>query len=216
MNIKKLIKRIKKILLAYRPPRVYRSPPLFRDTKACNIILAENELLVNENLYLTWKVKRSGNDVSKLTEALNDCYSTIAALEKGNDELKFHIADLTKKITIEIDEKIEKVNHIKVKEHGKWITFVRQDEKGREFIGLTDRDGTEIYAGCKLKCKVDCCPGSDELTGIIKWGKFKAGYTLRDLNTNNTIAAFRSPAGFGVMEIKEMPDGRIDGVVIEE
>lgn len=187
MNIKKLIK---KILLAFRPPLVYRSPPYFRDTKACNIILAENEQLVNENLYLTEKVKRSGNDVSKLTEALNDCYSTIAALENGNAALKRRNVVLTQRL--------------------------KNENKRSEFIGLLDRNETRIYAGCKFKCNADFCPGNGELIGIIRWAKYKAGYTLWELNGEKTIACFRSPPGFGVGEIKEMPDGRIDGVVVEE
>lgn len=200
MNIKKKIKKF----------FARNKPPYYQDTKAWRIILAENERLkleledlqeamsCKECVNLTIKNRLLLRDKRKLIEALNECYSTIAALEKGNEQLK-------------------RDKDFCERERQAGITKIQELERERKmprYIGLQDRNGEDIYAGCKFKCK--CRPGNGELTGIIKWGKFKAGYTLRDLDNDSSIAAFRQPAAFGVMEIKEMPDGRIDGIIIKE
>lgn len=122
------------------------------------------------------------------------------------------------KIILAENEQLKRDKDFLEKERQAGITKIWELERERKmprYIGLQDRNGYDIYAGCTFKCKIRCS-GNKELTGIIKWGKFKAGYILQELNGDSTIAAFRSPAGFGVEEIKELPDGRIDGVVIED
>jgi len=88
----------------------------------------------------------------------------------------------------------------------------------RPFIGLYDRYGKKIRAGDKMRCKVESrgFDDPDELDGVIKWAKYKAGYTLQSkAEDGENIAAFRCVTGYGVANIKEMPDGRIDGIIID-
>ena len=58
---------------------------------------------------------------------------------------------------------------------------------------------------CKTNSKL-----TPEVEGVIKWAKYKAGYTLQDEH-QRTLAGFRGE--FWLPEIKEMLDGRIDGVI---
>ena len=91
----------------------------------------------------------------------------------------------------------------------KWVI----PETVGQAIGLKDKDGKEIYAASVMKCKVRKLIDKEELTGVIRWGKYKAGFALQTKD-GRTLAAFRHPTGFGVADIKELPDGRIDGEVI--
>jgi len=82
-------------------------------------------------------------------------------------------------------------------------------------IGLNDKNNKEIYDGDKFKCNVrPLLPDETEMEGVICWAKYKAGFTLQTNMKARTIAAFRNPTGFGVAEIKELPDGRVDGEII--
>ena len=96
-----------------------------------------------------------------------------------------------------------------------WLAKFIGDTHGT-YIGLCDKNSKDIHSGDTIKCKVEklYTDAPEELVGVIRWAKYKAGYTLQ--NGEQTIAAFRCITGFGVAKIKELPDGRIDGEVISE
>jgi hypothetical protein len=97
-----------------------------------------------------------------------------------------------------------------------FLLFVKKRSKSeyRRSIGLQDRNYKTIHENDKLKVMTT----GGEKTGIVKWGKYVAGYTLQEglsskENNDKTIATFRFHV-IGPSKILEMPDGRIDGIIV--
>jgi len=71
--------------------------------------------LNNELEFIIDKNENLENDITKLTTALNECYSTIAALEKGNEELKFHITTLKRRMSSSQIRTIQDLHNLEIK-----------------------------------------------------------------------------------------------------
>jgi len=204
--------------------RILINSRIFGKKKQLDSLMASNVALshdMNEKAGLKLKVKqlesaltnlrlKDAGEWYNLTEENNYMKKGLTLVKCSNEVLNQQLSNIT--------NNFNKLVNIKYDLNRKYLRLKEElllDFDERKFIGLCDRDGNDIHSGDTMRCKIET-RGNDaeELTGIIQWAKYKTGYTLQTKD-GRTIANFRCIAGFDVANIKEMPDGRIDGVIMD-
>ena len=96
-----------------------------------------------------------------------------------------------------------------------FFSQIKRRRKYRRSIGLQDRNYCTIHENDTLQVKVDGGNTDEEIIGVVRWSKYVAGYTLQDQEFDMNIGTFRFRV-WGPVKIREMGDGRIDGVILNK
>lgn len=93
------------------------------------------------------------------------------------------------------------------------LVFIRLETQRNRPIGLDDRNERPIHENDWLRCKTHTSDVK-EVIGVVKWAKKMAGFVLMDGGIM-TLGTFYINFGIGLATIANLPDGRIDGEIIE-